>query len=289
MKYVFFGTPHIAQLTLEALEKNDFLPALIVTAPARPQGRGLHLQDTPVAQFAQAHDIPFLTPEKITPEFIEELQKQGPWDFFFVVAYGTILPTSLLESVQGKVLNLHPSLLPKYRGPSPLESVLLSDDTETGVTIMHIDEQVDHGPIVAQEAFVLEEEETIITLTQKSAEIGAKLLIENISEYLNGSLSPIAQDHALATKTRKYVKTDGSLDGINDTRLNDGVGQDWQKWKIFRALGDRGWVHFTAEHHGKKIMVKIVKASYQDGAFVIEEVIPENGKRQSYESFLHSY
>lgn len=279
MRYVFFGTPHIAELTLQELAKNDLLPGLIVTAPARPQGRGLHLQDTPVAQFAQAHHIPCLVPEKITSEFIAELQKQGPWDFFFVVAYGKILPQSLLDSIGGKILNLHPSLLPKYRGPSPLESVLLSDDTETGVSIMQIDAEVDHGPIVAQEAFVLPEEETLTTLTEKSAHIGVQLLSDNIEAYLNDT-APIEQNHTGATHTHKYTKADGSLDGITD---------DWQKWKIFRALGDRGWVHFTTQHHNKTITIKIIKASYIDDAFIIEEVIPENGKRQPYETFLRSY
>ena len=120
MKYVFFGTPHIARLALEALEKSDYLPSLIVTAPARPQGRGMHLIETPVAAFAREHDIPVLMPEKISqPEMIALLQQADQWDFFLVVAYGKILPQALLDIVDGKVLNLHPSLLPKYRGPHP--------------------------------------------------------------------------------------------------------------------------------------------------------------------------
>lgn len=278
-RYVFFGTPRIAELSLIALKDKGFLPSLIVTAPARPQGRGMHLTETPVAQFAHAHDIPVLTPEKITAEFIAELQKQGPWDFYFVVAYGKILPTALLEGINGKILNLHPSLLPKYRGPSPLESVLLSDNTETGVTIMQIDEQVDHGPIVAQKSFALPQEETIAMLTEKSAYLGVQLLSGTIEAYLDGNATLALQDHTIATHTKKYVKADGLLDGITD---------DWQKWKIFRALGDRSWVHFTATHHDKPITVKIIKASYDD-AFIIEEVIPENGKRQSYETFLQSF
>lgn len=278
-RYVFFGTPRIAELTLEALEKKGFLPGLIVTAPARPQGRGMHLTETPVAQFAHTHTIPTLSPEKITPDVIETLKKEQ-WDFFFVVAYGAILPQPLLDIVGGKVLNLHPSLLPKYRGPSPLESVLLSDDIETGVSIMQIDELIDHGPLLAQEACALPKEETVATLTTKSADLGVQLLSEKIDEYMNGSLSLTEQDHDRATKTHKFIKVDGSLDGVTN---------DWQKWKIFRAFGSRGWVHFTTLHHGNTISVKITKASYRDDAFVIEEVIPENGKRQSYESFLRSF
>jgi methionyl-tRNA formyltransferase len=278
-RYVFFGTPHIAAASLEALQKHDLLPALIVTAPARPQGRGMHVMETPVAAFAHAHNIPLLTPEKISADVIADLHSQGPWDFFLVVAYGKILPSGLLDIANGKVINLHPSLLPHYRGPSPLESVLLSDDTETGVSIMKLDALVDHGPIIAQTATILPEEETIMTLTEKSAETGIDLFIQSLEGYISGARMPFEQDHSLATITRKYTKADGLLDDSLD---------DWQKWKLFRAFGDRGWVHSAVERHGKPTMIKITKASYVDDAFVIEEVIPENGKRQSYESFLQS-
>lgn len=284
-KYIFFGTPTIARQSLEALAQSGMMPSLIVTAPPRPQGRGMHLEETPVASFALAHEIPTITPEKITPEVIELLTAAGPWDFFLVVAYGKILPTALLDIVDGKVLNLHPSLLPLYRGPSPLESVLLSDDTETGVTIMELDKEVDHGPIVAQAAFSLHASTTVDELTAQSAIEGSALLLEIIEQYLSGDLTLNPQRHELATFTRKYAKADGSLDGIAD---------DWQKWKIFRAFGSRGWVQFTAERNGAPLKVKITKAtfkspSYEDEAgFVIEEVIPENGKRQPYDIFLQS-
>ncbi len=279
MKYVFFGTPDIARQSLEALAAGGALPELIVTAPPRRQGRGMHVEETPVTEFAREYDIPTITPEKITAEVIELLAAAGPWDFFFVVAYGKILPTTLLNIVDGKVLNLHPSLLPLYRGPSPLESVLLSDDIETGVTIMELDKEVDHGPIVAQVAFSLPEDMDIETLTAKSAAEGIALFMNAIEQYLSEEIIPTPQRHEHATLTRKYAKTDCSIDDVTD---------DWQKWKIFRAFGIRGWVHFTTERHGRPLKVKITKASYQDEAFVIEEVIPENGKRQSYGSFLQS-
>jgi methionyl-tRNA formyltransferase len=277
-RYVFFGTPHIAELSLQALAKHNCLPTLIVTAPARPQGRGLHLTETPVATFAHAHNIPVITPEKITPDIIAELQRQDLWDFFLVVGYGKILPQALLDIAHGKVINLHPSLLPYYRGPSPLETVLLSDDTETGVSIMELDAQVDHGPLLAQKRFQLAQSETITSLTEKSATLGIESFIEALPGYLAGTPA-IAQDDQRATKTRKYTKIDGSIDTLIS---------DWEKWKVFRALGDRGWVHFTAKRHDSSLTVKIIKASYRHDAFIIEEVIPENGKRQPYPDFLHS-
>jgi methionyl-tRNA formyltransferase len=232
-----------------------------------------------VAVFAHEHGIPVMTPEKITPEVIQTLKDQGPWDFFFVVAYGKILPTSLLEIIDHKVLNLHPSLLPKYRGPSPLESVLLSDDKKTGVTIMELDRDVDHGPLVAQTSFTLSPELTLSSLTEQSAAAGVELFANSINQYLSKELVPQEQDHTSSTHTRKYTKADG---GINDSM------SDWEKWKVYRAFGDRGWVHFSIEKHGTPLTVKITKASYDDETFVIEEVIPENGKRQSYADLLHS-
>jgi methionyl-tRNA formyltransferase len=285
MNYVFFGTPHIAALSLETLKEKGLLPNLVVTAPARPQGRGLHMVETPVALFAHENGIPVITPEKITAEVIQELKDKGPWDFFFVVAYGKILPTTLLEIVDSKVLNLHPSLLPLYRGPSPLETVLLSDDKETGITIMELDKAVDHGPIVAQIKFPLEKETTLGAATIKSALLGGRLFAASIEKYLSKELTPAEQDHDNSTHTRKYLKADGII--TSDM-------SDWDKWKIFRAFGDRGWAHFVAERHGETVTVKITKAKYQPsqdgetGMFVIEEVIPENGKRQSYADFLHS-
>jgi methionyl-tRNA formyltransferase len=176
-------------------------------------------------------------------------------------------------------LNLHPSLLPKYRGPSPLESALLSDDTETGVSIMELDAEVDHGPILIQDTIPLTKTMDIDTLTMQSAQVGIALLYDAIEHYISGDKVPTPQDHTAATKTHKYSKADGLLD------LN---ASDWEKWKVFRALGDRRWVHFTAIRNDNEITVKVTKASFVNDTFVIEEVIPENGKRQSFEVFKQS-
>jgi methionyl-tRNA formyltransferase len=275
-KFVFFGTPEIAVTALEALITSDLTPTLIVTGPAKPQGRGMHLIATPVAIFAETHGIPYLCPVKITPEFIAELTAKGSWDCFIVVAYGKILPQALLDLVDGKVINIHPSLLPKYRGPSPLESVLLSDDTETGVTVMQIDALVDHGPIIAQESFPLPPEMERQQLETLSAQRGAALIAEHLRAYLSG-MPLVDQDHAAATHTKKLSKEDGNLDLAPD---------DWGKWKQYRALAGRPGVYFTVARRGLHIRVKVVRAHWLQGSFVIDEVIPENQKRQSYQTFL---
>ena len=149
-RFVFFGTPEFAMIILEELELKGLLPLLVVTAPDKPKGRKLVVTPSEVKLWAQAHDIPVLTPEKLkNEEFVAELSKQE-WDLFVVAAYGKIIPKNILEMPKRGVLNVHPSLLPKFRGSSPIESAILSDEKFTGVTIMQLDEEMDHGPVLAQ-------------------------------------------------------------------------------------------------------------------------------------------
>jgi methionyl-tRNA formyltransferase len=274
-RYAFFGTPSIAKRALEKLIEGGLVPTLIVTGMPKKQGRGMHLIDTRVAELAKTHAIASITPQKITPEVVGEIASHGPFDFFIVVAYGKILPQVLLDVVNGKVINIHPSLLPKYRGPSPLESVLLSDDTETGVTIMEIDKEVDHGPILIQEDFTLPKEITISELEEKSADLGASLILKIIESYVNETLISTPQDHSQSTHTKKFTKEDGNLDAITD---------EWEKWKKYRALFDWPGVYFTAHRKGGSVRIKIRKAHWDNG-FVIDEVVPENQKPLPYAVF----
>ncbi len=268
-KFVFFGTPGLAQIALDELCQQGLMPALVITAPDKPAGRGMKLTASPVKTYATEHGIPVATPQKITPEFIAELKHQEQWDFFVVAAYGKILPKILLELPTHGILNIHPSLLPKYRGPAPLEYVLLSDDTKTGVTIMLIDELIDHGPILIQEHFPLPETETIKTLAEKSAVRGAALIAEHIDAYLAGTMQPREQDHAQATFTKKIEK------GSGEVSLDE---QPWELWKKFRALAVRPGLYFYMERNSVKTRVKIKTARWENGQFLIETVIPENGK-----------
>lgn len=277
MRFVFFGTPEIAVTTLTRLKELGFSPELIITAPDKPAGRGLVLSPSPVKEFAEKHNIPCDTPLKITPEIISEISEKGPWDFYLVFAYGKILPKALLESVNGKVLNIHPSLLPKYRGPSPLQAVLLSDDTETGVTLMEIDELVDHGNIIAQEAIAVTAETTIVELAEQAALLGADLIATQIEKYLLGTAHRKPQEHTQATHCQKIQKEDGFL----SHELSD-----WDKWKKYRAFLYGPGVYFFETIRGENLRIKITKAAWQEETFHIEEIIPQNHKRLSYEQFL---
>lgn len=277
MRFVFFGTPEIAAQTLTALKQYGVTPGLIVTAPAKPSGRGLVLTPSPVHSFACMHDIPCMTPEKITAEVISEITALSPWDFYLVFAYGKILPKTLLESCNYKVLNIHPSLLPKYRGPSPLQAALLSDDTETGVTLMEIDELVDHGNVVAQEKISLAPEITIEELSAKTVAVGAALVYTHAEKYTGGLIISTPQNHTDASFCKKINKEDGLL----TSELSD-----WEKWKKYRAFLYSPGVYFFEDIRGEKLRIKITKAHWNSEKFEIQEVIPENYKRISWEKFL---
>jgi methionyl-tRNA formyltransferase len=161
-KNIFFGTPEISVYFLEKLKELGFLFDLIITNPDKPVGRKQILTPPPVKKWAEKNNIDFLQPEKIDNDFFKELERRGfaapqKNNFFFVLAYNKILPKKLLEIPSLGVVNLHPSLLPKYRGPSPIISAILDDQKETGFSLMLLDEKMDHGPILAQEKIKIDE------------------------------------------------------------------------------------------------------------------------------------
>jgi methionyl-tRNA formyltransferase len=279
--FVFFGTPKPAVIVLNKLKEASLLPSLVVTNPDRPKGRGLELAPSPVKVWAKENNIPVITPEKLDSEFKAQLQKEDP-AVCIVVAYGKILKQDVLDVPEKGFLNVHPSLLPLHRGATPVQSSLLSGDTETGVTVMQLDEKMDHGPIVAQEFLALNGTEKSPELHQTLFELGGKLLAEVIPEWIAGNIVPQEQDHDLATYSEKIEKKNGEL-LETDT--------DETKWRKYRAYA--GWPGVFYFENKKRI--KITEASFQDevngetregdlgrGKFVIEKIIPEGRKEQEY-------
>lgn len=273
--FVFFGTPQFAVTILEELKVHGLLPRLIVTAPDKPQGRHLTLTPPPVKVWAENQQIPFLQPEKIGPSFLTELQGE---DYLFIVAaYGKILSRSLLDKPKHGVLNVHPSLLPLYRGSSPIEAPILRGDAETGVSIMLLDEEMDHGPILEARSQRLEASTTGPELEDMLAHVGGKLLAETIPQYITGTIVAKAQDHTKATYTKKVIKEDGALQEADSNET---------KWRKYRAY--KGWpgTYFFVPHGNKTIRVKIADAVYENDIFSPVRVIPEGKKEMSYEEFL---
>ncbi len=276
--FAFFGTPKFSVHVLDALERQGMLPALVITAPDRPQGRGLVLTPSPVKQWAMERGIDVLTPEKLKDEdFLAELQNTE-WDVFLVAAYAKLIPKNILEMPRRGSLNVHPSLLPKFRGPSPAASAILADERTTGVTIMQMSEKMDAGPIVAQARIELEEEawppkgsefETLL------ATEGGNLLAETLPHWISGQIDAEPQDESQATFTRKFTDADSLID------LN---GNPREQLLKIRTFDKNPRAHFIRD--GKRVI--ITEADIKDGALEILRVIPEGKKEMPYVDFVRT-
>ncbi len=268
MNYIFFGTPDVASETLERLTAAGLRPAAVVTNPDAPKGRGHVMTPSSTKVLAESLGIPVLTPEKLDDEFQKEVGAYGA-DLAVVVAYGKILPESLIDSFPKGVLNIHYSLLPRWRGASPVESALLHGDAKTGVSIQKMVKRLDAGDVVAAREMEILPDDTTATLRPRLIELGAELLLETLPKYIEGGIVPIPQDESLVTHAPKFSKAEGELDLSADSLSN---------WRKYQAFAVSPGTYFFKD--GKRY--KITKASYQDGRFLIERVVPEGGKEIEY-------
>lgn len=212
MKIVFFGTSNFALPILETLHNHHDISLVVTTLDAHV-GRKQELTESPVSALAKDMEILTLKPESLknNAELVEQLKKVDA-DLFVVASYGKIIPEEILNIPKYKTINTHPSLLPKYRGPTPIQTALASGEVKTGTSIMLLDKEVDHGPILAQEEVLVDSDENYITLSDKLARASAKLLLSTIPDYASGKLVPKDQDHAAATFTKIITKQDGKVD-----------------------------------------------------------------------------
>ena len=211
MRVVFFGTPDFAVPSLRALAER-FPVVGVVSQPDRPAGRGRRPQPPPVKRAALELRLPVLQPDRVrAPEALAAIETWRP-DVLVVAAFGQILPPALLEMPAYGGVNVHASLLPRWRGASPVQSSLLHGDSETGVTIMKMDEGMDTGPILAQRSLTIRSDHTGGSLTAELAELGARLLVETLPDYLAGELTPLPQDEQLATLAPRLRPSDTGLD-----------------------------------------------------------------------------
>ncbi len=275
IKFAFFGSSKFSVIVLDELELHGFIPICVVTTPDKPKGRKLVMTPTEVKLWAQKRNIKAFDPMKLDDLFRDGLAKEG-CEVFVVASYGKIIPGTIINLPKYKTLNIHPSLLPKYRGASPLQSAILDDAKETGVTIMRIDERMDHGPIVAQEKVTVNEWPAYEKFEETMAKVGGKLLAKILPEWIAGKIEEREQDHSAATYTKKITKEDGLIDFNDDPYLNFRKTQAYHEWPQ---------AYFFAERNGKQIRVKITGASFKDGKLAIEKVIPEGRREISWEDF----
>lgn len=209
---VFMGSPEFALPALQSLMSNQYDIRAVYTQPDKRTGRGQAVMACPVKRFAVLHGMRVIQPESLRdPREIETLASLKP-DIIVVAAYGQILPSAVLELPRYKCINIHPSLLPRYRGPSPVTAPIVNGDTITGVTIMLIERRVDSGPILSQEELAISDEDTTGSLSGRLAAAGARKMVETIPGWVEGKIVPVSQDDSLATFTRMEVKEDGLLD-----------------------------------------------------------------------------
>lgn len=279
MKYnfVFFGSDEFSIIVLEQLIKAGHIPSLCVTQPDKPKGRKLVLTPTPLKEFCIEKNISCITPEVLSPD-----EFGSDYDFFVVASYGKIIGQNILDIPKHGSLNVHPSLLPQYRGSSPIETAILNDIKRTGVTIMLMDAKMDHGPILKQQEYEFAtwpktKKEVLDTL----ATLGGQMLAGIIKPYLDGQIQPAEQDHSLATFTKMIKKEDGKIE------LTD---KDYKTYLKYLALTPWPGLFFFIQKDGREFRVKVESAHYDDiNGFQIDTVIPEGKSSMDFKSFENGY
>ena len=292
---IFMGTPEFAVPSLQALIDSEHNVVCVVCQPDRPSGRGRKLSPPPVKILAQEHSIPVLQPEKVrTEEFFEKLSSFKP-DVICVTAYGRIIPPNILELPKYGCVNVHASILPKYRGAAPINWAIINGEKTTGITTMLMDEGMDTGDILLMEEIEIGEDDTSIELSEKLSNIGAALLIETIKKCQNDEITPIKQNDDDATLAPIIKKDVGKI--------------DWNRSaEDIRNLirGTQPWPGAFTSYEGKNL--KIFKTSVEDSpgkpgeiitsdkdrliigtgskSLSIEELQIEGGKRLNVSDFL---
>lgn len=213
MRIVFMGTSGFAVPSLEALVNAGYKIAAVVTQPDRPSGRGRTMHVSPVKQLASALELPVYQPEKIREqESIDRIKNYGPLDAIVVAAFGQIIPQVILDIPKIGSINVHASLLPKYRGAAPIHYAIMAGETKTGVTTMLMDAGLDTGGILLMREVEIAPEETTGELEPRLAKAGAELLIETLEKFERGDITPVQQDHSKATVAKSLKREQGEID-----------------------------------------------------------------------------
>ena len=274
MKIVYLATPLFGATILEKLIKAGQKPFLVVTEPDKPSGRKQTIAPPPVKVLAEKYNIPVAQPEKIG-QWRAELKKLEP-DLGIIASYGQILPKEILDIPKYGFINVHPSLLPKYRGSTPVQSAILNGEEKTGVTIMRVAEELDAGPILLQEELAINENETFLSLHNRLADLGAKMLLLAIPNLIAGRLAPRNQDEAQATFTKKFKAKDGLLD------LKEPAETTARK---IRALNPEPGTYSI--YNGKRL--KILAAEEKQGRLIINQIQLEGKKPMAFLEFLKGH
>ena len=270
LDFIYFGTPEFSVIILDKLKDAGYLPSLVITAPDKPVGRKQIITSPPVKIWAEKHDISCWQPRN-PREIIKQIKGQSS-QLYIVASYGYLLSKELLDIPNRGVLNVHASLLPKYRGASPIESTLLNGDNKTGSTIMQMTLGMDEGPIVSQSCIPISSNITKPKLFKILAQDGGQLLVKTLPYYLTGTSIIRNQNHKEASYCKKIIKINGDI-----THDNDAL-----RYRKYRAYYQWPGVFLFDEN----LRLKITKAEYKNNIFIIQRVIPAGKNEINYEHYL---
>jgi|AP45_3_1055517.scaffolds.fasta_scaffold12646_2 methionyl-tRNA formyltransferase len=258
MKYIYFGTPDFAADVLQELINANMPPVAVVTNPDRPSGRKKIITPPAVKELV-GRSVSVLQPEELDQAFAQQLESFGA-DVFVLAAYGKILPKWVVEMPKKGMVGVHPSLLPKYRGATPIQSVILAGEKETGTSLFIIDEEIDHGPILAQEKLTIESGDNYLSLSLRLAKLSGQLLIKALPKYVEGEIAPHVQDHDQATLTSKFKTEDAEVDLEKDDAVTI--------WRKVRALNPEPGTYTIRD--GKRM--KILEADLEDDQLILKKI-----------------
>lgn len=293
-RIVFMGSPDFSVPSLEALTKT-FDVVAVVTQPDKPSGRGKEIFESAVKKFALEKRLKIFQPPQLRgpacKRWQEKIKELNP-DLIVVAAYGKILPKELLEIPKFGAINVHASLLPKYRGASPISEAIIQGESETGVTIMLMDEGMDTGDILSQEKIVIASDDTTATLSQKLSVLGAKLLIKTLKKYLAGEIKPQKQDDSLATYTKILKKEDGKINWNDSAFTIERKIRAYNPWpgtwttriKMLKATAEAG-LRLQAVGKVCKDGKRIYVGCGENTRLVLELIQPENKSAMTPEAF----
>ena len=282
---IFFGSSPFSVIVLNELAAAGIVPVAVVTAPDSKKGRGLVLTPSAVKTWATEKGVAVLTPSTLKDEAVvrelADLSARESVNVFVTASYGKIIPESILAIPARGTLNVHPSLLPKLRGPSPIESAILTEE-KTGVSIMLVDKEVDHGDVVSQKEVAITNwppyaEELETTLAHE----GGRMLAEILPRWVAGAVDAHPQNHSAATFTKKLRGEDGLID------LSDDPARNLRKIRAFHI--SPGAYFFAEKKDGTKIRVRIKTAHIENNTLVLERVVPEGKKEMLYEDFKRGF
>jgi methionyl-tRNA formyltransferase len=302
VRIVFMGTPEFAVPSLEALLRPDFQDVGkvvgVVTQPDRPKGRGQRLTPPPIKILAEQAGLPVVQPLKMKdPGFLDTLRAWAP-DFIAVTAFGRILPPAVLDLPPKGCVNVHGSLLPKYRGAAPIQWAVINGDSETGITTMLMDPGMDTGPMLMQLTITILPHETAGDVAHRLAPLGGRLLLTTIRGLLEGTVMPVAQNNDLATLAPLLKKEDGALDWQSDATTIVNRIRGLTPWPgAYTYYGDERWVIWQAEpvYTGcaeaepgtiLEVTKDKVRVATKSGAVLLRELQASSGKRVTMKQYL---